>query len=47
MRYKYVSKTTQIRTNLLDKGLNFSITWKTLPDKDNITNIKDLVKNLE
>ena len=38
---------THIETNLLAKGLNFSITSKTLPNKDIIATIKDPVKDLE
>ena len=38
---------THIETNLLAKGLEFSITSKTLPNKDIITNIEDAVKDLE
>ena len=38
---------SQIETNLLAKGLNFSITIKTLPNKDIIAFIKDAVKDLE
>ena len=36
-----------IETNPLEKGLNFSITSKTLPNKDIIAAIEDAVKNLE
>ena len=36
-----------IETNLLAKGLNFSITSKKLPNKDIIATIEDAVKNLE
>ena len=38
---------THIETNLLAKGLNFSITSKTLPNKDIIANVEDPVKDLE
>ena len=38
---------THIETNLLAKGLNFSITSKKLPNKDIIATIEDAVKNLE
>ena len=38
---------THIETNLLAMGLNFSITSKTLPNKDIITTIEDPVKDLE
>ena len=38
---------THIETNLLAKGLNFSITSKTLPNKDIIAVIEDAVKDLE
>ena len=38
---------THIETDLLVKGLNFSITSKTLPNKDIIANIEDAVKDLE
>ena len=38
---------THIETNLLAKGLNFSITSKTLPNKDIIATIEDAVKDLE
>ena len=38
---------THIETNLLAKGLEFSITSKTLPNKDIITTIEDAVKDLE
>ena len=37
---------THIETDLLAKGLNFSITSETLPNKD-IANIEDAVKDLE
>ena len=36
-----------IETDLLAKGLNFSITSKTLHNKDIITTVKDAVKDLE
>ena len=36
-----------IETDLLAKGLNFSITSKTLHSKDIITSVKDAVKDLE
>ena len=38
---------THIETNLLAKGLEFSITSKTLPNKDIIATIEDAVKDLE
>ena len=38
---------THIETDLLAKGLNFSITSKTLPNKDIIAVIEDAVKDLE
>ena len=38
---------THIKTYLLAKGLNFSITSKTLPNKDIIANIEDAVKGIE
>ena len=38
---------TDIEINLLAKGLNFSITSKTLPNKDIIAVIEDAVKDLE
>ena len=38
---------THIKTDLLKQGLNFSITPKTLPNKDIIANIGDAVKDLE
>ena len=38
---------THYETNLLAKGLNLSITSKTLPNKDIIATIKDAVKDLE
>ena len=38
---------THIETDLLAKGLNFSITSKTLPHKDIIATVEDVVKNLE
>ena len=38
---------THIETDLLWKGLNFSITFKTLPNKDIIAVIEDVVKDLE
>ena len=38
---------THIEIDLLAKGLNFSITSKTLPNKDIIAIIQDAVKNLE
>ena len=40
-------QSTHIETNLLTKGLNFSITSKTLPNKYIITTIEDAVKDLE
>ena len=38
---------THIETNLLAKGLNLSITFKTLPNKDIIATIEDVIKDLE
>ena len=38
---------THIETDLLAKGLNFSITSKTLPNKDIIATMEDAVKDLE
>ena len=38
---------THIETNLLAKGLNFSITSKTLPNKDIKATIEDAVNDLE
>ena len=38
---------THIKSNLLAKDLNFSITSKTLPNKDIIATIEDAVKDLE
>ena len=38
---------TYIETDLLAKGLNFSITLQTLPNKDIIATIKDAVNDLE
>ena len=38
---------THIETDLLAKGLNFSITSKTLPNKDIVATIEDAVKDLE
>ena len=38
---------THIETDLLAKGLNFSVTSKRLPNKDVIATIEDAVKNLE
>ena len=38
---------THIETDLLTKGLNFSITSKTLPNKDIIAIIEHAVRNLE
>ena len=38
---------TQIENDLLAQGLNFSITSKTLPNKDIIATIEDAVKDLE
>ena len=40
-------KLTHAETDLLAKGLNFSVTSKTLPNKDIIAKIADAVKNLE
>ena len=38
---------TYVKTDLLAKGLNFSITFKTLPNKDIIATTEDTVKDLE
>ena len=38
---------TPIETDLLTKGLNFSITFKTLINKDIIPTVEDAVKDLE
>ena len=38
---------TYIETNLVAKGLNFSITSKTLPNKDIMATVEDAVKDLE
>ena len=38
---------THIETDLLAKGLNFSVTSKTLPNKDIIATVEDAVKDLE
>ena len=38
---------THIETDFLATGLNFSITSKTLPNKDIIATIEDVVKDLE
>ena len=38
---------THIKSNLLAKDLNFSITSKTLPNKDIIATIEDAVKDLD
>ena len=38
---------THIKTNLLAKDLNFSITSKTLPNKDIIATVEDAVRDLE
>ena len=38
---------THIETNLLAKGLNLSVTFKTLPNKDIIATIEDVIKDLE
>ena len=38
---------THIETDLLAKGLNFSITSKNLPNKDIIATVEDAVKDLE
>ena len=38
---------THIETDLLAKGLNFSITSKTLPNKDIVAVVEDAVKGLE
>ena len=37
---------THIETDLLAKGLNFSVTSKKLPNKDIIAIVKDAVKDL-
>ena len=42
----YSRQLTLIETNLLAKGLNFSITSKTLPNKDIIATIEDAVEDL-
>ena len=44
MRFKQF---THIKTNLLAKGLNFSVISKTLPNKGIIATIEDAVKDLE
>ena len=36
---------THIKTDLLQKGLNFSITFKTLMNKDVVATVKDPVKD--
>ena len=41
------SQLTHIDTDLFAKSLNFSITSKTLPNKDILANIEDAVKDLE
>ena len=38
---------THIETDVLAKGLNFSITFKALPNKDIIATVEDAVKDLE
>ena len=38
---------THIKTDLLSNGLNFSISSKTLPNKDIIPNMEDAVKDFE
>ena len=38
---------TNIKTDLLGKGLNFSVSSKALPNKDIIATIEDVVKTLE
>ena len=38
---------THIKTDLLAKGLDFSITSKILPNKDIIATVEDAVKHLE
>ena len=38
---------THIETDLLTKGLNFSIISNTLPNKDIIATVEDVVKDLE
>ena len=40
-------QSTHIKTNLLAKGENLSITYKTLPNKDIIATIEDAVKDVE
>ena len=40
-------QSTHIKTNLLTKGENLSITYKTLPNKDIIATIEDAVKDVE
>ena len=40
-------QSTQIETDFLTTGLNFSITSETLPNKDIIATIEDTVKDLE
>ena len=42
----YSRQLTLIETNLLAKGLNFSITSKTLPNKDIIATVEDAVEDL-
>ena len=41
------NQSANIETDLLAKGLNFSITSKTLPNKDIIATIEVTVKDLE
>ena len=38
---------SQIKTNILAKGLNFPITSKTFPNKDAIATFEDVVKDLK
>ena len=38
---------THFESDLLSKGLNFSITFKTMPNKDIIATIEHAVKDLE
>ena len=43
----YCRQLTHSETDLLTKTLNFSITYKTLPNKDIIATIEDAVEDLE
>ena len=43
----YSRQLTHIEADLLAKGLHFSVTSKTLPNKDIIATIEDAVKDLE